>query len=269
MTFIAPSLLGIMLLALYLSTRWAWWRPAAPLTVPRILMYHMICETKPRHKFRGLRVTPEAFEQQVIWLKKNGWSFITMSELFDAPDRAKRVAITFDDGFADNYTNAFPILKKHSGRATLYLVGDRHNREWSTNRKKHHNTGELAKEQKVTDDQVQEMITSGVFELGGHTLTHRKLTELSVEEKRNEIVESKIRQEVFYNTQLSSFAYPFGIFDENDIQIVKEAGYKTAVTAHEGAADLNTPFTLRRVKVSGKEGLASFKLRIRTGKRKL
>lgn len=58
----------------------------------------------------------------------------------------KTVAITFDDGYLDNLENAYPILEKYQAKATIYVVVDRHDRDWSTYKKAHHNSGELARE---------------------------------------------------------------------------------------------------------------------------
>lgn len=270
----ATSPLGISLLILplaalvYFSVRWAWWQPTVSYDLPRILMYHMICDPQPGHKFRGLRVSPQAFEQQIKWLSEQGWTFVTMSELVAKPCPRKCVAVTFDDGFLDNYEHAFPILKKYGARATLYLVSDRHDRDWSVSKKTHHNTGELAREPKLSDDQIKEMLDSNVFELGGHTLSHCNLATTSAKDKRAEIIENRAAVQQQFSAELTSFAYPFGIFGDDDVELVREAGYATAVTTEEGIGTLEDPFRLKRVKVSGKEGFFSFKLRIRTGRRK-
>lgn len=262
--FVAIALLCLLA---YVSIRCAWWGKTIDYSKPRILMYHSISKATRKHKFRGLRVSPDNFEQQIRWLSEQGWTFITMSELYSTSG-PKRVAITFDDGFEDNYKNALPILKKYSAKATIYLVSDRHNNDWSSKKKKKHNSGELAKEPKLKDQQVYEMIESGIFELGGHTKTHCNLHNISHEEKLKEINTDRKNMMQQYNSELSSFAYPFGIYSQEDIQLVKEAGYTTAVTVEDGIADLDKPFELARIKVSGKEAMFSFKLRLRTGKRK-
>jgi len=164
-------------------------------------------------------VSPALFERQVCWLSENSWNFVTMSELVNQPAREKVVAITFDDGFEDNYLNAFPILKKYHAKATLYLVVDRHDRDWSVSKKSHHNTGELKNETKLSDVQIREMLESGVFELGGHTSTHANLASLDEEGKHKEIAESKAHLESLFSCRISSFAYPFGIYQQEDVHL--------------------------------------------------
>lgn len=261
---------GIALGLAVFSHRYRWWRSPVPDSRPRILMYHMVAEHRPGAAFNKLRVPPARFEEQVKWLADHGYYFALMSELANPdvlPD--KSVAITFDDGYEDNYLNAHPVLVKYRARATLYLVEDRFDRDWSVSKKSHHDSGELKAEAKLKDDQVVEMIASGVWELGGHTATHANLNKIDSIAKGREIGGSKKRLEQKFGVRLSSFAYPFGIFTEDDIPYVKEAGYDTAVSTIEGidVSVTESRFALKRIKISGKDGKLAFLLRMRTGKR--
>lgn len=263
--------IGIVCCLLWFSYRYAWWRPAVNYRCPRVLMYHMIKDPVRGAKFNGLRVSPLMFERQLCWLNKNGWSSYTMSEIIENSENhdEKRVVLTFDDGFADNYTNAFPLLKKYNFKATLYLVADRHDRDWSVSKKQHHDTGELSKEPKLSNDQVAEMIASGLVELGDHTLTHANFSVISEKEKQQEIVQSKVRLEEQFQVEVKTFAYPFGIFLDTDPQLVAVSGYTSAVTT-EGGIDIFPPldkYQLKRIKISGKDNFLAFVLRIRGGRR--
>ena len=91
----------------------------------------MISSQLESTKKSGLRVSPNMFERHLKYFKNNGWKFIKMSELQLYENDNKVVAITFDDGYLDNYTNAFPLLKKYNACAILYLVIDRHKNDWS------------------------------------------------------------------------------------------------------------------------------------------
>jgi len=268
-------LLGIvaLVIAAYYSWRYAWWAPAISYSHPRILMYHMISNSHRSAKFRGLRVSPTRFEKQLRYLVRDGWTFMTMAELIDHNGQypKKTVVLTFDDGYADNYHQALPIMRRYGAKGTLYLVVDRHHRDWSTYKKAHHDSGELAREPKLSDNQVQEMLDSGIFEIGGHTLTHANLNLLSDEERTREISVCRQVLEERFKTPVKSFAYPFGIYTNADVTAVEAAGYDNAVTTIDGI-DTNLskqPFELRRVKVSGKDNLLAFKLRMRRGKRGL
>ncbi|MFT4769771.1 MAG: peptidoglycan/xylan/chitin deacetylase (PgdA/CDA1 family), partial [Glaciecola sp.] len=155
------------LIAVMLSRRYAWWRASVDYRRPRILMYHMVCDPQPGAKFNKLRVPPANFEQQLRWLKDQGWHFASMSDLGGARNLPKKtVVLTFDDGYEDNLLNADPVLERYDARATLYVVEDRFDRDWSTSKKAHHNSGELMREPKLSDAQLEQMLASGRWELG-------------------------------------------------------------------------------------------------------
>lgn len=256
-----------ILLFILFSLRYAWWRGEIDYKYPRILMYHMIKDPIKGKKFNKLRVSPKKFEEQIKYLKEKGFNFITMKEINSAP--YKSVAITFDDGYEDNFSNAFPILKKYNAKATIYLVVDRHNREWSSLKKSKNNSGELKEESKLTDEQIKEMLKSGLIEIGSHTLTHPNLLKLNKEEYKKEIFESKKIIEKTFNIKCYSFCYPFGLFKKEDVELVKEAGYINATTTNKGISTKKEPFLLKRIAVSGKDNMLAFKLKIKTGFRGL
>ena len=264
---------GLFFIALFLRFcfRYCWWAPAVDYDQPRILMYHMVSAHKKGAKFNGLRVTPQAFEKQLSWLKENNWQFFTMNELLTLGDKLPRksVALTFDDGFEDNYHHALPLMKKYGAKGTLYLVVDRHQRDWSSKKKAHHNSGELMREPKLSDAQVAEMLASGLFELGAHTMTHANLGQLSSDEKKLEIETSKNALEQQFSTEVSSFAYPFGIYAQQDVALADKAGFKSAVTTEAGISRTiaGQPLELKRVKVSGKDNFLAFRLRMKRGRR--
>lgn len=237
---------------------------------PRILMYHMVREHIPNAKFNKLRVKPAEFEKQILWMKEQGFHFITMQELQEnwGKHLEKTVAITFDDGYLDNLENAYPILEKYQAKATIYVVVDRHDRDWSTYKKAHHNSGELAREPKLNDEQVHFLAQSGFVEIGSHTLTHANLDKLSDAECLVELRDSKAQLEQLTQKSVMSFAYPFGIYSQRDVETARQVGYSNAVTTKEGIdADLPDFMQLQRIKISGKDSMFAVKLRLKLGKR--
>ncbi|MEO0438289.1 MAG: polysaccharide deacetylase family protein [Pseudomonadota bacterium] len=242
---------------------------------PRILMYHMVREPVAGATFNKLRVKPEQFEAQVRWLANEGWYFATMEELAErchpstsaTPLPKKSVVLTFDDGYEDNLVNADPILERYGARATLYLVSDRFDRDWSTYKKAHHDSGELLREPKLSDKQIDTMVRSGRWELGGHTVTHANLKAIDDQQRQREIKDQRGVLQERFGQAISSFAYPFGIYGSEDVSLVREAGYRTAVTTEEGisADPKGESLELRRIKVSGKDSLTIFQRRLRTG----
>lgn len=253
------------------SFRYAWWRPAVDNCHPRILMYHMVRRRLPGARFNKLRVAPERFEQQLRYLTENGWRFAFLSELADLAGTPKTVVLTFDDGYRDNYTAAHPLLAKYGAKATLFLVVDRFDRDWSTTKKAHHDSGELMREEKLSDAELRTMLDSGLWELGAHTRTHALLKDLSDAVRRHEVAGAKTDIEARFDTEVAAFAYPFGIYTDDDVAAVDQAGYRFAVTTDAGiSTDIDAEaLRLKRVKISGKEGRLGFSTRMRTGRRGL
>lgn len=270
---IVQSLLGgaVAGTAAWFSLRYAWWRPARDWRYPRVLMYHMVREHQPGTRFNKLRVKPAEFARQVRWLAANDFTFVFASQLFSGESLPERsVCLTFDDGYEDNLANADPVLSESGARATLYLVTDRSG-GWSSKKKAHHADDELAAEPKLSDDQVREMLASGRWELGGHTATHANLTALPDEEARREV--SKARDSIpdRFDVQPATFAYPFGIYRPEHVAMTGECGFAGAVTTEPDIAawPYEAPLEVPRIKVSGKDGLLAFKLRMRGGRRGL
>jgi len=162
-------------------------------------------------------------------------------------------------------------LKKYNVKATIYIVVDRHDREWSSKRKEKNNSGELKNEPKLQDEQIIELINSGLIEIGSHTITHDNLPTLNFEDKKVEIKDSKTKIEEKFKIRCNSFCYPFGLYDREDIKIVKESGYTNATITKKGIDDLSKTdlFELKRITVSGKDNLIAFKIKLKRGLRGL
>lgn len=272
MGWLLGSLLIALLVGVVLSQRYAWWRGAVADRYPRILMYHMVSAHRPKAKFNKLRVTPANFATQINWMVQQGYRFFTMSELVrrwqagDLPP--KSVAITFDDGYQDNLTNALPVLQRHQIPATIYVVVERHDNDWSTQKKAHHNSGELMQEPKLSDTELQMLVASGLIEIGGHTMTHANLNAIDDTDRHWEMAESRRILQQQTGQSVNSFAYPFGIYSDNDVIMAKQLGYQHAVTTVEGIDTEQPDFMkLKRIKISGKDSLFAVKLRLKTGKR--
>jgi peptidoglycan/xylan/chitin deacetylase (PgdA/CDA1 family) len=233
-------------------------------------MYHLVREAIPGARFNKMRVAPGDFRRQVEWLARNGWTFCFVSELIRTPTTGgRRVALTFDDGYRDNYLAAFPVLRELQAKATMYPVVDRTSEvDWSSKKKASRTDGELMREPKITDAEIAEMVDSGLLELGGHGLTHPNLPTLSDEEAWQEISECKKALEQSFGREAPTFCYPFGLYGPREVELVRRAGFIGGVTTVEGVGGLD-PFQLSRIKVSGKEGMLGFRLRMRTGRRGL
>jgi peptidoglycan/xylan/chitin deacetylase (PgdA/CDA1 family) len=255
---------------LWFSWRYAWWRPRVDPRFPRILMYHMIAPPKPGTRFNGLRVAPERFERQLRWLRERGWHSFTVSELVDNATRLppRSFAISFDDGYADNLLTALPLLRKYGCKATVYLVVQR-DRDWSVERNPRHDGGELVREPKLSDAQVRQLLASGCIELGSHSLTHANLQRQEPAAVQRELRESRRVLEQRYGAVVRSFAYPFGLYLPAQVELVRQAGYTSAVTTREAIADPARwqCLELPRLRMSGRDSWLAFLLRMRGGRR--
>ena len=211
----------------------------APLPPPEddvkvlVLNYHMV-----NSMFISLAVEPEDFDWQMKYLVDHGYHTISIDELYDflagqgtLPDRP--VLITFDDGYVDNYTNAYPILKKYNLKATIFIV-----------------TGFVSKRRGyLTWDQLREMEKNGIM-AQSHTVTHAPLPELSDERIREELVESKRQAETELGHPVEFIAYPTGAHDLHIVGIAKEAGYKGGFTVKYGNVDRNSNvYAMERVPI--------------------
>lgn len=197
------------------------------------LNYHQVVDT-----FTSLAIPPYTFDTQMDYLTSHGYVSITPEELtaglngeLQLPE--KPVLITFDDGYLDNYTNAFPILKRYGMRATIFVVpafvGKR--------------------DGYLTWDQLREMEQGGIT-IQSHTLNHRKLEELPDDEIRSELLNSKLVLEEQLGHPVEYLAYPTGTYNLHIAEIAKDVGYKGAYTIKYGSVDLGSNlFALERVPI--------------------
>lgn len=263
---------AILLIAFIIfSIRFTWWRKSISYDHPRVLMYHMISHHLPKNKskFNRLRVKPEEFEKQLIWLKKNGFTSFTLNELSKLEKiPSKSVVITFDDGYEDNFANAFRLLKKYNMKATIFIVLNRFNANWATDKDLDQSSYELNNEKMLSDEQVKTMLQSGLIEIGSHTLNHANLPKISNNEKQNEIENSKKEIETKFNIKCESFAYPFGFYDEKSRDFVQKFGYKSAVTTQNSVyfKDKFNEFEIPRILISGRQEMLAFILKMKNGR---
>lgn len=173
-------------------------------TVP-IFMYHFILDDYGNYPDVENFLKPETLEEQIKYIVDNGYETVFVNEIEKLYKYKKPVMLTFDDCFVYFYNNAFPLVKKYNVKVTLNLIYDYINGE-----------------NYLTNEQIKEMINSGLVSIESHTLTHRKLTTLSNEEERKEILQSKKNFEKDYGIKLSTICYPVGDYDGNTINIVKE-----------------------------------------------
>ncbi len=185
-------------------------------TVP-IFMYHFLLDDYGEYLDVENFMKPSTFEEQLKYITENGYETIFMNEIGSLENYTKPVCLTVDDVFVYFYDNGFPLIKKYNVKVTLNIIYDYINGE-----------------NYLTTEQIKEMLDSGLVSIESHTRTHQELTTLTEEEQRNEIIESKNGLEKDFNVKLSTLCYPVGDYNNNVIEIAKEAGYQYGIAMTGG-----------------------------------
>ncbi|MFH0762822.1 MAG: polysaccharide deacetylase family protein [Candidatus Omnitrophota bacterium] len=209
-----------------------------------IIMYHRVL---PGATFRdSLVVSIKTFDRQMRFLKAHRYNVITLEKLADLIRQKKKIpyktiAITFDDGYRDNFTNAFPILKKYELAATAFVIVEE--------------VGDLSKN-KLTWGQIKQMRDSGIFEIGSHALGPEPLVNIkSEEELARQIFDSRRLLQERLGGEVNVFSYPEGGFNQKIRQLVIAAGYKAAAATHPGRDYPDDDiFALKRLRISENAG---------------
>jgi peptidoglycan/xylan/chitin deacetylase (PgdA/CDA1 family) len=201
-----------------------------------ILMYHKIGVRPRQVRLKGLYVRREVFVRQITELRQAGFVSCAPAEAAVSGNNApqRRIVLTFDDGFRNVFQNAMQPLADGGFHATQFLVsnyiGQRN--EWELR------DGE-APELLMDHAQVQDWLRAG-HRIGSHSLTHPRLTRLSLRDAQEEILASKKKLEDAFGIAVEDFCYPYGDWNEAVRDLVMEAGYRTACTTDFG---VNTPHT--------------------------
>ncbi len=229
-----------------------------------ILMYHRVNDTLPAH---NLVMRTKAFEEQMRFLYRhaNVCQVISLKEfetghpaIFEKKPKTK-IIITLDDGYRDNYLNAFPVLKKFGFSATVFLT-----------------TGLIGTDQKFKRyadipgrdmlrwEEIVEMYANRIS-FGAHTVSHPRLPKFRYQAQREEIEQSHVcvNKNLPQGERLDTFCYPYGEYNADTLRIVQELGFRYALSVIPGVNKPDTPlYELRRIEVSGFDDIKSFKHKV-------
>ena len=213
-----------------------------------ILTYHHTQVAPPKGlPMRSLWVTPEAFASQMRWLYRLGYQGLSMTALMPylrGEKKGKVVGITLDDGYLSNLEFALPVLKTYGFSATCYVVSDMlgQTNQWD-------DVLGISQAPLMTECDIRAWADGGM-EIGSHTCQHADLTQLSLDEVRQEMQQSKRDLENILQQDVTQFCYPYGHFLPAHEDLVLEAGYVAATTTHRGRAHVGDRCTaLPRVPV--------------------
>jgi peptidoglycan/xylan/chitin deacetylase (PgdA/CDA1 family) len=220
--------------------------PQIPSAPPLILMYHYIRSVDQGSDPLGyeLSVTPDEFNNQMAWLHEQGYIGVRMDGITrcmrgEAPCPSKAIALTFDDGYADAYTDALPVLKRYGLVATFYII-----------------TSTIGQPGYLTWEQVAALRDAGM-EIGAHTVSHPDLTSLDWETAGFEIGQSKVELEQRLGVNVTSFCYPTGLYNAAIEEQVRASGYLNATTTRWDN-DTSDIMALPRRRISGGTALDGF-----------
>ncbi|WP_270215365.1 polysaccharide deacetylase family protein [Clostridium butyricum] len=208
-----------------------------------VLYYHSVDENAANE----VTITPEKLKEQLDYINDNNYVTITMTELYDhiennKPIPEKSILITFDDGYMNNYTEAFPMLKELNMTATIFCVGN-----------------SLDGSYYLSEEAIKEMSDYGI-DIESHTVNHVHLDTMSYDEQLLELKNSKNILEKITGKEVLSLAYPFGDYNDNTIKAAKDAGYKMGFTTKLGLSDRTDDiYKLDRIYISSSYDMNTFK----------
>ena len=212
-----------------------------------VLMYHSI--TSGKGNSNSLPI--ETFKEQMKYLKDNGYQTITLADLYkyfmnQNPIPEKSIVLTFDDGYENNYTAMFPVLKEYNFKAAIFVI-----------------TSHIDKDHKfMTSKQLIEMDKYGI-DIESHTVNHDKLKSLSKDNQLETLIQSKKDLEKILKKEINFFAYPGGAYNKSAIAAVKEAGYTMAFTIDGKLSSWSSKndglLSLHRINTSSFHDLNAFK----------
>ena len=217
-----------------------------------ILMYHSVTpEAKMENR---MQVSAGLFRRQMQFLKTHRYNVVPLEVLGEMIKKGenippKTVALTFDDGFKDNYIYAYPVLKKMGFPATIFIIVSEVGRPMGD---------------RLSWGEIKEMRGSGLISIGSHTLEHPYLTEVKSEaELKRQIFESKKILEEKLGVPVNTFCYPAGRFNAHIRDLAVQAGYKCAVATGLGKRFSNQDvYLIKRVRISQADNLFDFWIKL-------
>lgn len=224
---------------------------------PVVLMYHAI--GRPGEQASQYVVPRERFRRQMAWLAWRGYHVLSLDDLLahrlaHRLPPARSVVLTFDDGYQDNWSEAYPILKEYGFTATVFVVSDTVGA-----RNRWDRAGELADRPMLTVEQMREMCQTGPIRIGAHTRSHASLTSLAPERVWDEITGSRANLERLVGHSVSTFSYPHGKQSVATRTVVEYAGFVGACCSESGPNDSAiSRFALCRLEIRGTDSFLSF-----------
>jgi len=210
---------------------------------PLVLMYHSVekYESDPYQ----VTVHPRRFDRQLRWLRRRGMRGVGMRELL-AGGGGRMVGLTFDDGYRDFATEVMPALLRYGFGATVFVVAGSIGE---------HNSWDEPGPRKplMTADEVRRAAGAG-FEIGSHSLVHRRMPELTDGELSDHVRRSRLVLSALIGAEVTGFCYPYGAAGAREATAVREAGYDYACAVQP--VEPRGPHTIARTFIGDRDGSA-------------
>jgi peptidoglycan/xylan/chitin deacetylase (PgdA/CDA1 family) len=185
--------------------------------LPAILMYHQVDPHAPPDPMgRTLTVSPSQLSEELDYLSTRHLRAVSVDDYLQAArmNRSTQdmVILTFDDGYADQYTQAFPILVHHHAHATFFIT-----------------TGNVGRRNHLTWLQIREMARSGMS-IGGHNVEHVDLSSLTPAQQKAQIDGCLLALRERAGIAANSYAYPSGMYNRATLAILSKEPIELAFT---------------------------------------
>jgi peptidoglycan/xylan/chitin deacetylase (PgdA/CDA1 family) len=225
-----------------------------------ILMYHAVEAGEPSGY--GYAVSAKQFELQLEAIHRAGFETISLGQLFDgldgkAPLPRKPIVLTFDDAYRNIHQAAWPLMRERAMTGTLFVVADHvgGSNEWDQ-------TKGMVRLELMDARELKEMAASG-WEIGSHGCRHVELAKLDENKQRDEIFRSRRQLASLLGISPEFYAYPFGSYTEPVKGMLREAGYRGAVSMFSKASSVTADrFCLRRIMPHRGDSVPSFRLKL-------
>lgn len=230
----------------------------------KVLMYHQVVNDERLCNTHWTYVSTAQLRKHLILLDHWGYTPITfrdylMYEKGEINLPKKPIILTFDDGYADVYQNAYPVIKEFGWNAVTFVLGDKGLRT---------NTWDIdlgiGSSPLMNESQIIELNDAG-FEIGSHSMSHARLSMIPVQTAWIEIIRSKEKLQAILKSEVTSFSYPFGSVNDSVKEMVRRAGYKIACGVFSGPPKFGEDrFDIRRITISGNTSTLAYALKILT-----
>ena len=216
-----------------------------------IIYYHDIVPNGEGYSYQKVDIS--VFEEQIRYIANCGIKTLTFGEIETKPEllyQKRNLIITFDDGYKSNYEKAYPVLKKYSIRANIFVVG----KEIVTKNKDY-----------ISESNMKEMYASGIIDFGAHTWSHIDCDTLNQENYLNEVIqENEFIKKVLEKDSVSSFCFPYGSYNKEVLSLLNNnKDYKYIFTSdNRSAFSLGNTIVRGRVAIENNDSLEQFSWKI-------